>query len=64
MKKIAITDYTFPDLGIEEAVLRPEGIEIVEALFGAVHVDKLDNESAVVLREAEGKLSLAVIALP
>ena len=29
MKKIAITDYTFPDLGIEEAVLRPEGIEIV-----------------------------------
>jgi hypothetical protein len=42
----------------------PEGIEIVEALFGAVHVDKLDNESAVVLREAEGKLSLAVIALP
>ena len=24
-----VTDYTFPDLGIEEAVLRPEGIEIV-----------------------------------
>ncbi len=29
MKKIAITDFTFPDLSIEETVLRPEGIEVV-----------------------------------
>jgi D-3-phosphoglycerate dehydrogenase / 2-oxoglutarate reductase len=29
MPKIAITDYTFPDLSLEEAVLRPEGIEVV-----------------------------------
>ena len=29
MKKIAITDYTFPDLSMEEAILRPEGIEVV-----------------------------------
>jgi hypothetical protein len=42
----------------------PEGIEIVDALFGAVQVDKLDNESAVVLRDTSGKLSLEVIALP
>lgn len=42
----------------------PEGIEIVDALFGAVQVDKLDNESAVVLRDTDGKLSLEVIELP
>jgi D-3-phosphoglycerate dehydrogenase / 2-oxoglutarate reductase len=29
MPKIAITDYTFPDLSMEEAVLLPAGIEIV-----------------------------------
>jgi len=29
MTKIAITDYTFPDIGIEEAILRPAGIEVV-----------------------------------
>jgi len=29
MKKIAITDYAFADLSIEEAILRPEGIEVV-----------------------------------
>ena len=29
MTKIAITDYTFPDLSIEEAILRPERIEVV-----------------------------------
>ncbi len=42
----------------------PDGIEIVDALFGAVQVDKVDDRSAVVLRETEGKLSLEVIALP
>ncbi|MBM3845342.1 MAG: C-terminal binding protein [Verrucomicrobia bacterium] len=29
MSTIAITDYTFPDLSLEEAVLRPAGIEII-----------------------------------
>lgn len=29
MPTIAITDYSFPDLGIEETVIRPAGIEIV-----------------------------------
>jgi D-3-phosphoglycerate dehydrogenase len=29
MPTVAITDYTFPDLSLEEAVLRPAGIEIV-----------------------------------
>ncbi len=42
----------------------PEGIEIVDALFGAVQVDKIDDQSAVVLRDTEGKLSLEVIELP
>ena len=42
----------------------PEGIEIVDALFGAMQVDKLDDRNAVVLRDADGKLSLEVIDLP
>ena len=29
MPTVAITDFTFPDLSIEESILRPEGIEIV-----------------------------------
>ena len=29
MPTVAITDYTFPDLSLEEAVLRPAGVEIV-----------------------------------
>ena len=42
----------------------PEGIEIVDALFGAVQVDKLSETEAVVLRDTEGTLSLEVAALP
>ncbi len=42
----------------------PEGIEIVNALFGAVQVDKLDNTRAVILKDNEGTLSLEVIPLP
>ncbi|HYF35230.1 MAG TPA: hypothetical protein VD994_08090 [Prosthecobacter sp.] len=42
----------------------PEGIEIVDALFGAVQVDKLSDTEAMVLRDKEGKLSLEVAALP
>lgn len=42
----------------------PDGIEIVDALFGAVQVDKLDNRTAMVLRESAGKLTLEAVALP
>lgn len=42
----------------------PDGIEIVDALFGAVQVDKLGDAEAVALMDREGRLSLEVIALP
>lgn len=42
----------------------PEGIEIVDALFGAVQVAKLDNTQAIVLRDHEGALALDTVALP
>lgn len=42
----------------------PQGIEIVDALFGAEQLDKLDNGRAVVLRGDSGKLSMEVISLP
>jgi len=42
----------------------PEGIEIVDGLFGALQVDKLDNGHAAVLRDDAGKLSLEIIDLP
>ena len=42
----------------------PAGIEIVDSLFGALHVDKVDNDDAVVLREREDKLVLELAKLP
>jgi hypothetical protein len=42
----------------------PEGIEIVDALFGAVQVAKLDNTDAVVLRDHEGALAIETVELP
>ena len=42
----------------------PEGIEIVDSLFGAVHVDKLSNTEAVVLREQGTALALEIAPLP
>jgi len=42
----------------------PDGIEIVESLFGAVQVDKLSDTEVVVLRDTDGTLSLEVAALP
>ena len=38
--------------------------EIVDALFGAVQADKLDNTRAIVLKDNEGTLSLEVATLP
>lgn len=49
----------------EKETKGPEGIEIIDSLFGAVHVDKLGGQDAVVLRESEeNKLSLEVVTLP
>lgn len=42
----------------------PAGIEIVDALFGAVQVGKLANDEAVVLRDSNGALGLEVVQLP
>jgi hypothetical protein len=42
----------------------PDGIEIVDALFGVVQVDKLGGQEAMVLRDTEGKISLEVATLP
>ena len=42
----------------------PEGIEILEALSGAVHIGKLDDSTMVVLRESGDKLALESVALP
>ena len=42
----------------------PAGIEIVDSLFGALQVDKLDNSKAIVLKDNEGTLSLEVVPLP
>jgi len=42
----------------------PEGIEILEALSGAVQVSKLNDRTMVVLRENGTKFDLATAALP
>jgi hypothetical protein len=48
----------------EKEAKGPDGIEVVNALFGAVQVDKLSNTEVVVLRDNAGTLSLEVAALP
>lgn len=40
------------------------GIEIVDALFGAVQADKLNDSEAVVLKNSGAALTLEVVALP
>ena len=42
----------------------PDGMEVVEALFGVVHVDKLNNNEMIVLRENGDKLNLELAPLP
>lgn len=42
----------------------PQGIEIVDALFGATQVDKLSDQEAVILKDNGGMLSMEVVALP
>lgn len=48
MPRVAITDYTFPDLALEEAILRPEGIEVV-----ALRERRPPAELAALVREAD-----------
>ena len=48
----------------EKATKGPDGIEIVESLFGAVQADKISNTEAIVLKDNDGTLSLEVAALP
>lgn len=64
-------DRSAPDEINEKAVRRdvkattgPEGIEILDALSGAVQIDKLDDSTMVVLRESGDKLRLETAALP
>lgn len=42
----------------------PDGIEIVEQLSGAVHIDKLQKKEIVVLRDNNGHLDLEITELP
>jgi hypothetical protein len=60
-----------PDKTNEKAVRRdvkqakdPQGIEIVDALFGAMQADKLSDDEAVIIKDNAGKLSMEVVALP
>jgi D-3-phosphoglycerate dehydrogenase len=48
MPTVAITDYTFPDLSLEEAVLRPAGVDIV-----SLKEKKPAAELAALVRDAD-----------
>ena len=47
-----------------KATTGPEGIEVFDALSGAVQIDKLDDSTMVVLRESGDKLRLETAPLP
>lgn len=64
-------DYLDAESTNEEAARRnvkqkagPDGIEIVDQLSGAVHIDKLQKKEIVVLRDNEGHLDLEIAKLP
>jgi hypothetical protein len=42
----------------------PEGIEVVDMLFGVKHIDQYDNDQVVVLRDNKGRLDLEPAVLP
>jgi len=42
----------------------PKGVEVIPALHGALQVDKFGDQKAALLREEDGKLNLAIVALP
>jgi hypothetical protein len=63
--------YLSSDKTNEEAVRRdttsksgPDGIEVVEQLFFAKHVDKLSDTEMVILRDNKGHLDLEISPLP
>jgi hypothetical protein len=67
----AYLDRTAPEQVNESAARRdvkeksgPEGIEIMDSLSGAAHIDKLDDATMVVLREDGDKFRLELAALP
>lgn len=68
---MALLNPSSPDKTNEKAVHRdvkqakdPQGIEVVDVLFGAVQADKLSDEEAVVIRDNGGKLAMELVALP
>jgi hypothetical protein len=42
----------------------PEGMEVIDVLFGVKHIDQFANAKVVVLRDTKGKLSLEPAVLP
>ena len=42
----------------------PEGVEVVDILFGVKHIDQFDNDKVVVLRDNKGQLDLEPAVLP
>jgi len=42
----------------------PEGMEVIDVLFGVKHIDQFANDKVVVLRDTKGKLSLEPAVLP
>ena len=68
---MAYLDRSTPEQINEQAARRdvkqksgPDGIEIMDSLSGAVHIDKLDDATMIVLRENGDKLQLESVALP
>ncbi|MEI6715254.1 MAG: C-terminal binding protein [Verrucomicrobiota bacterium] len=52
MPKIAITDYTFPDLSIEESILLPQGIAVV-----SIREKLSPSELAVLVRDVDAVIT-------
>jgi len=42
----------------------PEGMEVIDMLFGVKHIDQYDNDKVVVLRDNKGQLDLEPAVLP
>jgi len=42
----------------------PEGVEVIDILFGVKHIDQFDNDKVVVLRDNKGQLDLEPAVLP
>lgn len=68
---MALLNPSSPEKTNENAVRRdvkqakdPQGIEVVDSLFGAVQADKLSDDEAVVLKDDSGSLTMEVVALP